>query len=181
MPGARGRSWCKRRIVPKYHHCADTLALPGSDWPRSCCSTSSPRSSSSPTACGRRIKPLAGPPKHDRTIPGSDARNRGVYLTSNSVTVTKQPPSSEVIPGYTICMKTATSAGRRRSARASEPGMSRSGSSRRLRSYLHELDAQLLTGQIDRALESIHGTDVKGGPRRGQRIPRAVETMDDEW
>lgn len=45
--------------------------------------------------------------------------------------------------------------------------------------YLHELDAQLLTGQIDRALESIHGTDE--AEALAANAYRVLETMDDEW
>lgn len=46
--------------------------------------------------------------------------------------------------------------------------------------YLHELDAQLLTGQIDRALESIHGTDEAEALAVANAC-RVLETMDDEW
>lgn len=46
--------------------------------------------------------------------------------------------------------------------------------------YLYELDAQLLTGQIDRALESIHGTDEAEALAVANAY-RVLETMDDEW
>ena len=46
--------------------------------------------------------------------------------------------------------------------------------------YLDELDAQSLTGQIDSALESLHGTDESeaAAVANGYRV---LETVDDEW
>jgi antitoxin MazE6 len=65
--------------------------------------------------------------------------------------------------------------------RASDLGMSRSEFfARAAQRYLDELDAQSLTGQIDRALERIHGTDETktAAVAIGHRVLGAV---DDEW
>ena len=65
--------------------------------------------------------------------------------------------------------------------RASDLGMSRSEFfTRAAQRYLDELDAQSLTGQIDSALERLHGTDEAeaAAVAIGHRVLHAV---DDEW
>lgn len=90
-----------------------------------------------------------------------------------------------VIPGYTLGMKTAISLPdetfERVSRRANDLGMSRSEFfTRAAQRYLDELDAQSLTGQIDRALESIHDTDEAGAAAVANGF-RVLEAVDDEW
>jgi metal-responsive CopG/Arc/MetJ family transcriptional regulator len=65
--------------------------------------------------------------------------------------------------------------------RASDLGMSRSEFfTRAAQRYLDELDAQSLTGQIDSALERLHGIDEAeaAAVAIGHRVLHAV---DDEW
>jgi predicted DNA-binding protein len=90
-----------------------------------------------------------------------------------------------VIPGYTAGMKTAISLPDetfdRVSRRASDLGMSRSEFfTRAAQRYLDELDAQSLTGQIDRALETLDGADEAeaAAVAIGNRV---LEAVDDEW
>ncbi len=65
--------------------------------------------------------------------------------------------------------------------RASDLGVSRSEFfARAAQRYLDELDAQSLTGQIDSALERVHGTD--GAEAAAVAIGRRVlDVVDDEW
>jgi predicted DNA-binding protein len=91
----------------------------------------------------------------------------------------------EVIPGYTICVKTAISLPDetfdRVVRRASDLGMSRSEFFvRAAQRYLDELDAQSLTGQIDSALERLHDTDEAeaAAVAIGYRV---LDAVDDEW
>jgi predicted DNA-binding protein len=89
-----------------------------------------------------------------------------------------------VIPGYTDAMKTAISLPDetfdRVSRRASDLGMSRSEFfTRAVQRYLDELDAQSLTGQIDSALDRLHGTDeADAAVAVGHRV---LDAVDDEW
>jgi predicted DNA-binding protein len=90
-----------------------------------------------------------------------------------------------VIPVYTAGMKTAISLPDetfdRVSRRASDLGMSRSEFfTRAAQRYLDELDAQSLTGQIDRALETLDGADEAeaAAVAIGNRV---LEAVDDEW
>jgi metal-responsive CopG/Arc/MetJ family transcriptional regulator len=65
--------------------------------------------------------------------------------------------------------------------RASDLGVSRSEFfARAAQRYLDELDAQSLTGQIDSALERVHGTDEAEvvAVAIGHRV---LEAVDDEW
>jgi metal-responsive CopG/Arc/MetJ family transcriptional regulator len=65
--------------------------------------------------------------------------------------------------------------------RASDLGMSRSEFfARAAQRYLDELDAQSLTGQIDSALERLHGTDEAetAAVAIGHRV---LDAVDDEW
>lgn len=67
------------------------------------------------------------------------------------------------------------------SRRASDLGMSRSEFfTRAAQRYLDELEAQSLTGQIDRALESLRGTDEAeaAAVAIGYRV---LDAVDDEW
>jgi antitoxin MazE6 len=67
------------------------------------------------------------------------------------------------------------------SRRATDLGMSRSEFfTRAAQRYLDELDAQSLTGQIDRALEGIRGTDEAeaAAVTTGHRV---LDAVDDEW
>ena len=67
------------------------------------------------------------------------------------------------------------------SRRASDLGMSRSEFfTRAAQRYLDELDARSLTGQIDRALESLRGTDEAevAAVAIGYRV---LDAVDDEW
>jgi hypothetical protein len=97
----------------------------------------------------------------------------------------RNPAACPVIPGYTSRVKTAISLPDetfdRVTRRASDLGMSRSEFfTRAALRYLDELDAQSLTGHIDRVLESIHGTDLAEAPAVaiGHRV---LEAVDDEW
>src|SRR5688500_15451119 len=90
-----------------------------------------------------------------------------------------------VIPGYTALMKTAISLPDetfdRVSRRASDLGMSRSEFfTRAAQRYLDELEAQSLTGQIDKALEGLRGTDEAeaAAVAIGHRV---LDAVDDEW
>src|SRR2546421_12897118 len=90
-----------------------------------------------------------------------------------------------VIPGYTARMKTAISLPDetfdRVSRRASDLGMSRSEFfTRAAQRYLDELEAQSLTGQIDKALEGLRGTD-EGEAAAVATGHRVLEAVDDEW
>ncbi len=65
--------------------------------------------------------------------------------------------------------------------RASDLGVSRSEFfARAAQRYLDELDAQSLTGQIDSALERVHGTDEPeaAAVAIGRRV---LDAVDDEW
>jgi metal-responsive CopG/Arc/MetJ family transcriptional regulator len=95
------------------------------------------------------------------------------------------PGTVLVIPGYTICMKTAISLPDetfdRVARRASDLGMSRSEFfTRAVQRYLDELDAQSLTGQIDGALDRLHGADEAeiAAVAIGHRV---LGAMDDDW
>jgi metal-responsive CopG/Arc/MetJ family transcriptional regulator len=90
-----------------------------------------------------------------------------------------------VIPGYTIRMKTAISLPDetfdRVARRASDLGMSRSEFfTRAVQRYLDELDAQSLTGQIDGALDRLHGAGEAeiAAVAIGHRV---LGAMDDDW
>jgi metal-responsive CopG/Arc/MetJ family transcriptional regulator len=65
--------------------------------------------------------------------------------------------------------------------RASDLGVSRSEFfARAAQRYLDELDAQSVTGQIDSALERVHGTDEaeSAAVAIGRRV---LDAVDDEW
>jgi len=65
--------------------------------------------------------------------------------------------------------------------RASELGMSRSEFfTRAAQRYLDDLDAKSLTGQIDSALEHLHGNDEveAAAVAVGHRV---LDAVDDEW
>jgi predicted DNA-binding protein len=66
------------------------------------------------------------------------------------------------------------------SRRASDLGMSRSEFfTRAAQRYLDELEVQSLTGQIDRALEGLRGTDeAQAAVAIGYRV---LDAVDDEW
>lgn len=65
--------------------------------------------------------------------------------------------------------------------RASDLGVSRSEFfARAAQRYLDELDAQSLTGQIDSALERVHGTDEAEAAAVGIGR-RVLDAVDDEW
>ena len=90
-----------------------------------------------------------------------------------------------VIPGYTFCVKTAISLPDetfdRVAQRASDLGVSRSEFfARAAQRYLDELDAESLTGQIDNALDRVHGTDEAEAAAVviGRRV---LDAVDDEW
>ena len=91
----------------------------------------------------------------------------------------------QVIPGYTVGVKTAISLPDetfdRVTQRASDLGMSRSEFfTRAAQRYLDDLDAQSLTGQIDSALGHLHGNDEAQATALavGHRV---LDDMDDDW
>lgn len=90
-----------------------------------------------------------------------------------------------VIPGYTFLMKTAISVPdeifQRASRRASDLGMSRSEFfARAADSYLHKLDANSVTKQIDAALAAAGGEDESSIAAAAAGHQRLAEG-DEEW
>ena len=90
-----------------------------------------------------------------------------------------------VIPGYTLCVKTAISVPdetfERASRRAADLGMSRSEFfARAAQRYLDEVDAQSLTRQIDDALDRLGTPDdtAVDAVAAGHRV---LADTDDEW